>query len=35
MTARWKCLLLIIGLLAGSSRVAQSEDVVRRTEDVI
>lgn len=35
MTKHGKCLLLIIGLLAGSRSVAQSEDVVRRIEDVI
>lgn len=35
MTKHGKCVLLIIGLLAGSCSVARSEDVVRRTEDVI
>jgi acetyl esterase/lipase len=35
MTAHGKCILLIIGLLAGSRSVAQSDDIVRRTEDVI
>lgn len=35
MTKHGKCLLLIIGLLTGSCSVARSEDVVRRTEDVI
>ena len=35
MTKPGKCLLLIIGLLAGSCSVARSEDVVRRIEDVI
>jgi acetyl esterase/lipase len=35
MTKHGKYLLLIIGLLAGSCSVARSEDVVRRTEDVI
>lgn len=35
MTSHWKCLLLAVSLVAGSSVVAQVDEPVRRTEDVI